>query len=100
GGGAAFNFATQSFHKLDGAPFELFCDSLVFGWERPTPRTALLTLGGSPAAEAALVLLANGKGRMGTVSLFLADGRRRKGRRDGGQLVFSVPADASLTLSW
>ncbi|MGZ3233166.1 MAG: hypothetical protein ACXU7O_00530 [Croceibacterium sp.] len=100
GGGAAFIFATQSFHKLDGAPFELFRDSLVFGWERPTPRTALLTLGGSPAAEAALVLLANGKGRMGTVSLFLADGRRRKGRRDGGQLVFSVPADASLTLSW
>lgn len=100
GGGAAFIFATQSFHKIEGAPFELFCDSFVFGWERPTPRTALLTLGGSPAAEATLALLANGKGSMGPISLTVADGRRRKGRREGGQLVFSVPADASLTLSW
>ena len=52
GGGAAFIFATQSFHKIEGAPFELFCDSFVFGWERPTTRSALLTLGGSSANEA------------------------------------------------
>jgi hypothetical protein len=100
GGGAAFIFATQPFHKIEGAPFELFCDSFVFGWERPTARSALLTLAGSSANEAMLVLIPAKRGGMGAVSLTLADGRRRKGRRKDGKLVFSVPADASLTLSW
>jgi hypothetical protein len=100
GAGAAFIFASQAFHRLDGAPFELFCDSFVLGWERPNARSALLTLAGSPAAEAMLVLIPNGEGRMGPVSLTLADGRRRKGRRGRGKLTFSVPADASLTLAW
>ena len=100
GGGAAFIFATQPFHKIEGAPFELFCDSFVFGWERPTARSALLTLAGSSANEAMLVLIPAKRGGMAAVSLTLADGRRRKGRRKDGKLVFSVPADASLTLSW
>jgi hypothetical protein len=72
----------------------------VFGWERPTKRSALLTLGGSSANEAMLVLLPGKRGGMGAVSLTLADGRRRKGRREDGKLVFTVPADASLTLRW
>ena len=100
GGGAAFIFAKQAFHAIEGAPFDLFCDSFALGWDRPSDRSALLTLAGSPAAEAMLVLLPNGAGRMGPVSLTLADGRRRKGRRQGGKLVFAVPADASLTLNW
>ena len=100
GGGAAFIFATQSFHKIDGAPFELFCDSFVFGWERPTPNTALLTLGGSPTGQARLALLPHGRTRMGALSLQLADGRRRKGRLEDGKPTFHVLADASLTLSW
>jgi hypothetical protein len=47
-----------------------------------------------------LVLLPEGRTRIGPVSLTLADGRRRKGRRKDGRVVFSVPADASLTLNW
>lgn len=100
GGGAAFIFAKQAFHKVDGAPFEVFCDSFAFGWDRPTPRSAQLTLGGSPAAEAMLVLLPEGRTRIGPVSLTLADGRRRRGRRKEGKVVFTVPADATLTLNW
>lgn len=100
GGGAAFIFASQSFHRLAGAPFEMFCDSFVFGWERPTTRSAQLTLAGSPENKAMLVLLPSGRERIGSVSLTLADGRPRKGRRERGKLVFSVPADASLTLNW
>jgi hypothetical protein len=100
GAGAAFIFASQSYHRLEGAPFELFCDSFVFGWERPTPRSAMVTLAGAPGNRATLALLpANGR-RIGKVSLTLADGRRRKGRREGGKLVFTLPADAGLTLSW
>lgn len=100
GGGAAFIFATQAFHKLEGAPFELFCDSFVFGWERPTTRSASLTLGGSSANEAMIVLLPDKGRRMSAISLTLADGRKRKGKRQDGKLAFTVPADASLTLSW
>jgi len=100
GGGAAFIFASQAFHHIDGAPFELFCDSFVFGWDRPTQRSAILKLAGSDANKAMLVLLpAKGK-RIGKVSLALADGRRPKARREGEKLFFTVPADASLTLTW
>jgi len=100
GGGAAFIFAKQAFHCVEGAPFDVFCDSFVLGWDRPTSNSALLTLGGSPAAEAMLVLIPNARGRKRAVSLTLADGRRRKGRRGEGKLVFTVPADAALTLTW
>jgi hypothetical protein len=100
GGGAAFIFAKQAFQQIEGAPFDLFCDSFVFGRERPTPRSIELTLGGSPAAEAMLVLLPHEKGPLAKVSLTLADGRRRKGRRKDGTVVFSVPADATFLLKW
>jgi hypothetical protein len=100
GAGAAFIFASQAFHRVNEAPFELFCDSFVLGWERPNARSALLTLAGSPSATAMLVLLPRQGERIRRVSLTLADGRRRKGRREGVKFMFSVPADASLTLSW
>jgi hypothetical protein len=100
GGGAAFIFAKQAFHHVEDAPFELFCDSFVFGWERPNARSALLTLAGSPANTAMLVLLPRENARLRAVSLTLADGRRRKARREDGKLLFTVPADASLTLTW
>jgi hypothetical protein len=47
-----------------------------------------------------LVLLPRENARLRAVSLTLADGRRRKARREDGKLVFTVPADASLTLTW
>lgn len=100
GGGAAFIFAKQAFHRVEGAPFDLFCDSFVLGWDRPTSRSALLTLGGSQAAEAMLVLIPRARARIGGTSLTLADGRRRKGQREAGKLVFAVPADGALTLTW
>jgi hypothetical protein len=100
GGGAAFIFASQAFHRIEGAPFELFCDSFVFAWDRPTTRSAIMTLGGSEANKATLALVPIKGKRMGRVSLELADGRRPKGRREDGRLVFTVPADASVTLSW
>lgn len=100
GGGAAFIFASQAFHRIDGAPFELFCDSFVFGWDRPTKRSAIMTLAGAEANKAMLVLTpAQGK-RIGRISLTLADGRRPKEKREDGKLFFTVPAGASLTLAW
>jgi hypothetical protein len=100
GGGAAFIFASQAFHRIEGAPFELFCDSFVFGWDRPTTRSAIMALGGSEANKATLAVVPVKGARMGQVSLVLADGRHPKGRREDGRLVFTVPADASVTLNW
>jgi hypothetical protein len=98
GAGAAFIFASRSFHRLEGAPFDLFCDSFVFAWDRPTARFALLTLAGSPQAEAMLALTPL-DGRREPVLNF-ADGRQCKGRQQDGALFFRVPADASLRLTW
>ena len=100
GAGAAFIFATLPFHALEGADFRLFCDSFVMGWERPSSRSAMLTLAGSPDAEASLVLIPEPGGRIGRVNLTLADGRKRRPDRAGDTLVFTVPGDAALTLQW
>ncbi|HEY7805807.1 MAG TPA: hypothetical protein VIC34_01280 [Croceibacterium sp.] len=99
GAGAAFIFASGSFHRLEGAPFEVFCDAFVFAWDRPTARSALLTLAGSPEAEAMLALTPL-DGRRRRPVLKFADGRRCKGRLQDGALFFRVPADASLRLTW
>jgi hypothetical protein len=99
GAGAAFIFASRSFHRLEGAPFDVFCDSFVFAWDRPTARSALLTLAGSPEAEAMLVLTPL-DGRRRAPALKFADGRRCRGRKRDGALFFKVPADASLMLAW
>jgi hypothetical protein len=100
GGGAAFIFASKAFHPIDGAPFELFCDSFAFGWDRPSQRSATLSLAGSEANKAMVALLPVKGKRLGPVSLALVDGRRPKPRRKAGKLFFTVPADASLTLTW
>jgi hypothetical protein len=100
GGGAAFIFASQAYHRLEGAPFELFCDSFVFGWDRPTTHSAILTLAGSEANEATLALIPGKGARVGRVALTLGNGRRPKPRRIDGKLVFTLPADATVTLNW
>jgi hypothetical protein len=99
GAGAAFIFASRSFHRLESAPFDVFCDAFAFAWDRPTARSALLTLAGSPEAEAMLVLTPI-DGRRRAPVLKFADGRRCRGRKRDGALVFKVPANASLTLAW
>jgi len=100
GGGAAFIFASHCFHRIEGAPFELFCDSFIFGWERPTARSVIIRLAGSEANKATLALLPNKGKRMPRVSLTRGDGRRPKARREDGKLFYTVPADATVTLSW
>ena len=67
--------------------------------DEPTARAALFTLAGSPEAEAMLVLTPL-DGRRRKPVLKFADGRRCRGRLRDGALVFKVPADASLMLSW
>lgn len=100
GGGAAFIFAAHAYHSLEGAGFTLFCDSFVMGWERPSSRSALLSLAGSGEAEATLALLPERGSKAGRVSLTLADGRKRRPKQAADALVFTVPGDASLTLRW
>jgi hypothetical protein len=99
GAGAAFIFAAGAFHRIDGAPFEIFADSLVLGWERPSERAARLTLGGSPEGRARVLLRPKGRG-MPRVTLTLAGGRQRRGRAANGGIEHSLPANASFTLAW
>jgi hypothetical protein len=100
GGGAAFIFASQAYHRLEGAPFELFCNSFVFGWDRPTTHSAIMRLAGAEANEAMLVLIPNKGARLDGISLTLGDDPQPKGRREGRNLVFRIPADSTVTLSW
>jgi hypothetical protein len=100
GAAAAFIFGSLPFHQIEGAEFSLFCDSFVMGWERPSSRSATLQLAGSPEGEASLVLIPEAGGKIGRVSLALADGRKRRPKSIGDTLAFAVPGDAALTLRW
>ncbi|HEU4821333.1 MAG TPA: hypothetical protein VFS87_09270, partial [Qipengyuania sp.] len=99
GAGAAFAFASRAFHRMEGAGFSLSCDSFIFGWERPNARAAVMALAGAPQSEARLTVIPQGK-RTPALRLKLADGRTRRGRREEGRLVFTVPADAVVALEW
>lgn len=99
GAGAAFVFASRAFHSLVDAPFSLSCDSFIFSCERPSARSAMLTLAGAPQSRAELTILPEAD-KKPLVRLALADGRKRSGRKEDGRLVFAVPANAVVVLNW
>jgi hypothetical protein len=99
GAGAAFIFAAHAFRRIEGAPFDVFCDSFVLNLERPGARSALLTLAGYAANTARLVLLPHGR-RPVRARVALGDGRPRRGESAGAARAFKIPANAVVTLTW
>ena len=59
-----------------------------------------MRLAGAEANEAMLVLIPNKGARLTGISLTLGDGREPKARREGRNLVFTIPAASAVTLSW
>ena len=57
GSGAAMIYATRTFHRIDGAPFLLFCDSFVRAIHRLDSHTLNLRVDGHETTPARLVLL-------------------------------------------
>ena len=101
GAGAAFIFASRAFHKVEGAPFLLFCDSLVRGVERTGDRALTIMLNGGETCTAnlRLVRLKGGELPVATVTIADADALRPYGISDD-RIDFEVPASGRLVITW
>ncbi len=100
GAGAAFVFATRAFHRIDDAPFDLFCDLFLLGSDRTSDRSLTLQLCGDPAGVARLSLLPKKVEGLDRVEVVAEPGGTlpqvaRDGRRD-----VEVAANARVHLRW
>jgi hypothetical protein len=99
GAGAAAVFATRSFHRFDGVPFELFCDSFLLSIDRPNDNALIVKLAGAPECEALLALCALPRRRVPRVRVDL-DGKAQRGRNRERRREYRVPAGATIELTW
>ena len=101
GAGAAFVFATRSFHHVEGAPFRLYCDQFVRSRERTGDRALTITLDGGETCSAGLSLVRLKRRRLPNVKLTIVGGDAlhphavSKERMD-----FRIPANGRLVLNW
>jgi hypothetical protein len=99
GGGAAAVFATRSFHRFEGAPFELFCDSFLLAIDRPSDRAMIVKLAGAPQCEALLALCALPGKRLPDVRVDVS-GKVPRARRRPRRREYRVPAGETIELTW
>ncbi|MFW2853646.1 hypothetical protein ACM61V_17350 [Sphingomonas sp. TX0543] len=101
GAGAAFVFASRTFHQVSEAPFRLFCDHFIMASERTGERAISVTLDGGETCHAALSIVRCGKEGLPACRLVSASGSTVRGRKQGRQRIdFSVPASGRYILSW
>jgi hypothetical protein len=101
GAGAAFVFASQAFHTVDGAPFRLFCDHFIMASERTGDRALSLSLDGGETCTAGLILVRLPRRKLPKFKLTTADGDAlRPHAKTADRLDFRVPANGRLILSW
>src|SRR5690606_9200410 len=87
GAGAAFVFATRSFHHIDDAPFRLFCNHFVQSMERAGKRALSLQLNGGETCVALLSIVRLKRRKLGKVSLTTADGDALRAHRVGNERI-------------
>jgi len=101
GAGAAFVFATRSFHNVSGAPFRIFCDNFPVTSERTSKRSLTFGLEGGHGREAAFSLVRIGKAALPKFTLTSAEGMSLSPRHIAEERVdFSIPANGQISLRW
>jgi len=101
GGGAPFVFASRAFHRVEDAPFELFCNHLLAVQERTGERARSLTLIGGETCTALLAVVRRGRKALPKCKLTLVGGDSvRPSSMQDDRIEFHVPADARVVLSW
>jgi len=101
GAGAAFIFASRSFHHVEGAPFRLFCDHFIVASDRTTDRSISFRLAGDPVSSARLSVLPTGsKLPRGLRVSTEPGGAVRPRSRSGGRIEFETAGPAIIRISW
>ena len=101
GAGAAFVFASRSFHEVSGAPFRIFCDHFPVTSERTSERSLNFGLDGGHARQAVFSLIRETRARMPRFTLRTMAGERlRPHRRDADLIEFRIPASGEISPHW
>ncbi|NML93228.1 hypothetical protein [Novosphingobium olei] len=101
GAGAALVYATRAFHRIEGAPFVLFCDHFVRAWKRFDETTVSFRLDGQDGCTARIFLRFEGDAPDSSrVGLRGFDGRDIAFRADGALLCAEVSAAGSFLLKY
>jgi hypothetical protein len=101
GAGAAFVFATRSFHAVDGAPFRIFCDHFPVTRARTSERSLSFGLEGGHARQAIFSLARLPRRKMPAPVLHTSDGKRlRPFRRTDDLIEYRIPATGEVSLRW
>ncbi len=101
GAGAAFVFATRSFHKVEGAPFLLYCDHFVRASERTDTQAMSVTLDGGETCTARLSFVRAKRRKLPRTHVATVDGDvLRPHATSADRIDYLVPASGRLVLRW
>jgi len=101
GSGAAFIFATRSHHRVEGAPFQLYCNHFIRASERTGDRAISLQLDGGETCSADIGLVRLPRRKLPKAQIITAGGDTIRPRaRSDDRIDFRVPASGRVILSW
>lgn len=101
GAGAAFIFASRAFHRIENAPFMLFCDNLLRAVERTGDRALTLKLDGGETCVANLRLVRLKRRKLPKSTVTTADGDAiRPHTTSADRIDYHVPANGRLVITW
>lgn len=101
GAGAAFIFATRANHRVDGAPFLIFCDQLLPTLERTGPRSVTITLHDGEVCMARLSIVRLKRHRLGKIELRTIGGEiLRPTESSADRIAYKLPANGRFLLTW
>ena len=100
GAGAAFVFASRSFHRFDDAPFLLFCDHFLMASERTTATSLRLHLNGGEDCAARLSIIPLRKGALPPIKVIAGGDAIVPRDGDDGRLDYHVPATSQVFVTW
>ncbi|MHA6724249.1 hypothetical protein [Sphingomonas sp. RS2018] len=100
GAGAAFVFASRAFHRIDDAPFDLFCDTFLLASDRTGECSLTIQLCGDPAGRAEVRLMDKADTGLKGVEVIVDPDGMMKGTTTTGSRTFDVAANSRLRISW
>jgi hypothetical protein len=101
GSGAAMIYATRAFHRIEDAPFLLFCNSFVRAFHRLDSHTLNLRVDGHETTPARLALLPlDPKAKDLAPKLWTANRKVIEMTQVDGRYEAWVPSNNSLLLAW
>jgi hypothetical protein len=100
GAGAAFVFASRTFHPVGDAPFRMFCDHFLLASDRPAERSFNFQLGGAEGCTARLCLIRSGKEKLPDFTVTTMAGDRVRGRVVDDRIEYHVPANGHVSIAW